>query len=85
MSLTNIVYTPVDTGTAKISFNVESAKVKLFYLLTGKLTPFKLWLRLRQLLSPDQLAGFKYMVIVISSKDPLMTSSVALILITSNF
>ena len=36
MSLTNIVYTPVDTGTAKISSNVENAKVKIFYLLAGK-------------------------------------------------
>lgn len=35
MSLTNIVYTPVDTGTAKISLNVENAKVSHFYLLTG--------------------------------------------------
>jgi len=36
MSLTNIVYTPVDTGTAKVSPNVENTKVKFFYLLTGK-------------------------------------------------
>ena len=42
MSLTNIVYTPVDTGTAKISLNVENPKVKVFYLLAGKLTPVKL-------------------------------------------
>ena len=45
MSLTNIVYTPVDTGTAKISFNVENAKVMVFYLLAGKLTPQKPGLR----------------------------------------
>jgi hypothetical protein len=36
MSLTNIVYTPVDTGTAKVSPNVDNTKVKDFYLLTGK-------------------------------------------------
>ena len=35
MSLTNIVYTPVDTGTAKVSLNVENTKVKDFYLLGG--------------------------------------------------
>jgi hypothetical protein len=35
MSLTNIVYTPVDTGTAKVSPNVENTKVKDFYLLGG--------------------------------------------------
>lgn len=35
MSLTNIVYTPVDTGSAKISPNVENAKVRDFYLLAG--------------------------------------------------
>ena len=91
MSLTNIVYTPVDTGTAKISLNVENPKVKVFYLLAGKLTPVKLVathsLHEAQyhLLSVDQLARFKYMVIVISSKAPLMTNSVALILISSNF
>ena len=42
MSLTNIVYTPVDTGTAKVSPNVDNTKVKDFYLLTGK------WLQLRR-------------------------------------
>lgn len=36
MSLTNIVYTPVDTGTAKVSLNVENTKVKGFYLLAGQ-------------------------------------------------
>ena len=35
MSLTNIVYTPVDTGTAKVSLNVENTKVRDFYLLAG--------------------------------------------------
>ena len=45
MSLTNIVYTPVDTGTAKIRPKVENANLKDFYLLTGKLTPMKLKLR----------------------------------------
>ena len=45
MSLTNIVYTPVDTGTAKIRPKVENANLKDFYLLTGKLTPIKLKLR----------------------------------------
>lgn len=36
MSLTNIVYTPVDTGLAKIRLNVENPKVRFFYLLAGK-------------------------------------------------
>ena len=45
MSLTNIVYTPVDTGTAKVSPNVENTKVKFFYLLTGKRAPIELKLR----------------------------------------
>ena len=36
MSLTNIVYTPVDTGTAKISLKRENANLKDFYLLAGK-------------------------------------------------
>jgi hypothetical protein len=45
MSLTNIVYTPVDTGTAKVRLNVENTKVKNFYLLTGKGTPVGLKLR----------------------------------------
>ena len=36
MSLTNIVYTPVDTGTAKVSPKVENTKVKDFYLLAGE-------------------------------------------------
>jgi hypothetical protein len=45
MSLTNIVYTPVDTGTAKIRPKVENANLKDFYLFTGKLTPMKLKLR----------------------------------------
>ena len=30
MSLTNIVYTPVDTGTAKISLNMENAKGRFY-------------------------------------------------------
>jgi len=37
MSLTNIVYTPVDTGTAKISPKRENANLRDFYLLTGKI------------------------------------------------
>jgi len=45
MSLTNIVYTPVDTGTAKIRPKGENANLKDFYLLTGKLTPIGLRLR----------------------------------------
>ena len=45
MSLTNIVYTPVDTGMAKIRPNGENANLKDFYLLTGKLTPVELQLR----------------------------------------
>jgi hypothetical protein len=86
MSLTNIVYTPVDTGTAKVSPNVENTKVKIFYLLAGKLTPVKLWLRRSiQVLTPDQLTFFRYIVIVISSMVPLMINSVALIFIISNF
>lgn len=36
MSLTNIVYTPVDTGKAKIRPKAENANLKDFYLLTGK-------------------------------------------------
>jgi hypothetical protein len=36
MSLTNIVYTPVDTGIAKISMDQENANLGDFYLLTGK-------------------------------------------------
>jgi len=45
MSLTNIVYTPVDTGTAKIRPKGENANLKDFYLLTGKLTSVELKLR----------------------------------------
>ena len=37
MSLTNIVYTPVDTGTAKIRPKGENANLNDFYLLTGKI------------------------------------------------
>ena len=48
MSLTNIVYTPVDTGTAKVSPNVENTKVKFFYLLAG--TKMSHGLKLRQLI-----------------------------------
>ena len=36
MSLTNIVYIPVDTGTAKISPKRENPNLSDFYLLTGK-------------------------------------------------
>ena len=36
MSLTNIVYTPVDTGTAKIRPKGENANWNVFYLLAGK-------------------------------------------------
>ena len=35
MSLTNIVYTPVDTGTAKVRLKGEKAKGRFFYLLAG--------------------------------------------------
>jgi hypothetical protein len=52
MSLTNIVYTPVDTGTAKISLKLENANLKDFYLLTGKLTP--VGLKLRRSVRPQQ-------------------------------
>jgi len=45
MSLTNIVYTPVDTGTAKIRLNGEKANLEDFYLLAGKLTPVERLLR----------------------------------------
>ena len=45
MSLTNIVYTPVDTGTAKVTLKAENTKVKDFYLLTGKEAPIELPLR----------------------------------------
>ena len=45
MSLTNIVYTPVDTGTAKIRPKGQNANLRDFYLLTGKLTPVGLKLR----------------------------------------
>ena len=36
MSLTNIVYTPVDTGMANVSKEWDNANLKDFYLLTGK-------------------------------------------------
>ena len=36
MSLTNIVYTPVDTGRANVSKEWDNANLKDFYLLTGK-------------------------------------------------
>jgi len=42
MSLTNIVYTPVDTGTAKISPKRENANLRDFYLLIGKETSVEL-------------------------------------------
>ena len=45
MSLTNIVYTPVDTGMANVSKEWDNPNLKDFYLLTGKLTPVKLKLR----------------------------------------
>jgi len=45
MSLTILFQLPVDTGTAKISPKVEKANKKVFYLLTGKLTPVGLKLR----------------------------------------
>jgi len=38
MSLTNIVYTPVDTGRAKVRPKGQKAKGRFFYLLTGKWT-----------------------------------------------
>ena len=92
MSLTNIVYTPVDTGTAKISLNMENAKGRFYGrgcaskcrdracpVFTIKSQFSIIWW------FPDQLARLRYMVIVVSSKVPLMTNSVALILISSNF
>ncbi len=36
MSLTNIVYTPVDTGMANVSKEWDNPNLKVFYLLTGK-------------------------------------------------
>jgi hypothetical protein len=53
MSLTNIVYTPVDTGTAKIRPKGQNANLSDFYLLAGKLTPVGLPLR-----RSVQLLGF---------------------------
>ena len=37
MSLTNIVYTPVDTGRANVSKDRDNANWKDYYLLTGKI------------------------------------------------
>jgi hypothetical protein len=45
MSLTILFQTPVDTGTAKLSLNVENTKVKYFYLLTGNWAMIGLLLR----------------------------------------
>ena len=45
MSLTNIVYTPVDTGMANLSKESDNPNLRDFYLLTGKSTPIGLSLR----------------------------------------
>ena len=45
MSLTNIVYTPVDTGMAKVRKVWDNPNTSFFYLLAGKLTPVSLQLR----------------------------------------
>ena len=45
MSLTNIVYTPVDTGTTNVSKEWDNANLKDFYLLTGKCALIRLPLR----------------------------------------
>ena len=42
MSLTNIVYTPVDTGTANVSKEWDNPNLKDFYLLTGRLARLSL-------------------------------------------
>jgi hypothetical protein len=57
MSLTNIVYTPVDTGTAKIRPKGENPNSKDFYLLTGKSALIGLPLR-RSILGPVILCIF---------------------------
>jgi len=86
MSLTNIVYTPVDTGTAKLSPNVENTKVKYFLFVDRQLdlrlscscdAPFRVP-------NPDQLIRFKYMTIGIPSIVFFMTNSILLILTNSN-
>ena len=41
MSLTNIVYTPVDTGMAKVSKEWDNPNSKNFYLLAGKICLYK--------------------------------------------
>ena len=95
MSLTNIVYTPVDTGTAKVSPNVENTKVKDFYLLAGEKGSFK-YSRDRTCpvsnkkliefyIGPDQLTRFIIRFIVIFSIVALTINSVSLIFIISYF
>ena len=88
MSLTNIVYTPVDTGTAKVSPRVEKTKVADFYLLAGQINvagPGHPLHWRKEVHLPAHLVRFRYMVKVIPSSDTFITNSASEIFTNSSF